>query len=61
MIAVKKNEQPSAVVSRHDEDLLSVAMRQPTVEREADEFRAARRVVGLSVAATGGERRGDHG
>jgi hypothetical protein len=39
------------VSRRHDEDLVQITMRQPTVEREVHELRAARRVVSLGVSA----------
>jgi DNA-directed RNA polymerase subunit RPC12/RpoP len=46
--------------SRYDEDLVQVATREPAVEREVDEPRAARRVV-ARVGATGRDRRKDGG
>jgi predicted RNA-binding Zn-ribbon protein involved in translation (DUF1610 family) len=39
------------VARRNDQDLVEVALRQPAVQREADESAAARRVVGRGVAA----------
>ena len=46
--------------SRHDEDLVQIAAREPAVQREVDEPGAARRVVACSDAA-GRDRRDDGG
>jgi predicted RNA-binding Zn-ribbon protein involved in translation (DUF1610 family) len=48
------------VAARDDEHLVQVAVRQPALEREADELGAARRVVSGAVAA-GGRQRDDDG
>jgi len=61
VVAMQEDDQQPAVAPRHDEDLVQVATGQSAMQGEADEFRGARRVVGLSVAARGGERRGNHG
>jgi DNA-directed RNA polymerase subunit RPC12/RpoP len=60
VVAVEENQHPVPVARRDDEDLVEVPVRQPAVEREVDEPRASRRVVG-GIAATAGDHRDDGG
>jgi predicted RNA-binding Zn-ribbon protein involved in translation (DUF1610 family) len=57
---VEQDKHPPAVARGDDEDLVQVAMRQPAVQREADDVCTTCRVVGR-VAATAGDRHDDGG
>jgi DNA-directed RNA polymerase subunit RPC12/RpoP len=48
------------VAPRHDEDLVQVSVREPAVQREVDELRAASRVV-TGTVGTAGDRQDDDG
>lgn len=59
-LSVQQNEQPARVPTRQDEDLMQVVVREPAVKREAEEPRAACRVVpGAATAARDSD--DDHG